>query len=172
MKESWRRVWTVPCGRALAPCALTGVLLTGLPAAVVAQDVSAGQRVRVEVSSSVRHTGSLVWLDRDSVVVGTNAGRHTVPAGSLTRMEISLGRRGHPWLGAAVGAAAGIAAGALLFNSSTSACTGSGNYEENCRWYRAGIAVGSAGLGALAGLAIRTERWQSVPPQSVRFQLR
>ncbi|HKA57993.1 MAG TPA: YtxH domain-containing protein [Gemmatimonadales bacterium] len=65
---------------------------------------------------------------------------------------------GHALTGLLIGTAVGIAAAYILFAPGSNACSGSGDYEKNCRYYRAGIVVGSAGLGALIGSLIRTEK--------------
>lgn len=66
--------------------------------------------------------------------------------------------RGHAVTGLLIGTAVGVAAAFILFSPGSNACSGSGDYEKNCRYYRAGIVVGSAGLGALIGSLIRTEK--------------
>jgi len=66
--------------------------------------------------------------------------------------------RGHAVTGLVIGAAVGLVAAYVLFAPGSNACSGSGDYEENCRLYRAGIVIGAAGLGALVGALIRTEK--------------
>lgn len=136
-----------------------------------AQGLAAGQRLRVTAPQLAlqRQVGQLQWLDGDTLILATDVQRWVVPRGLLTQLESSRGRRGHPMLGLAVGAAVGFGVGAILFPPSSTACTGSGNYAENCRLYRAGIVLGGLGLGALAGALFRTERWVSLPVESVPF---
>lgn len=66
--------------------------------------------------------------------------------------------QGHAVTGLLIGTAVGVAAAFILFSPGSNACSGSGDYEKNCWYYRAGIVVGSAGLGALIGSLIRTEK--------------
>jgi hypothetical protein len=66
--------------------------------------------------------------------------------------------QGHAVTGLLIGTAVGVAAAFILFAPGSNACSGSGDYEKNCWYYRAGIVVGSAGLGALIGSLIRTEK--------------
>ncbi|MGE0353405.1 MAG: hypothetical protein AB7I33_04155 [Gemmatimonadales bacterium] len=147
--------------------------LLGLPllaAPLAGQEPTPGERVRVTPSSlgARAQAGELLWLDRDSLVLAAQGRRWTIPADMVRRLERSRGRRGHPVTGLAVGAAAGLLAGAILFSPGGNACTGSGNYGERCLYYRAGILAGGVGLGALVGALIRTERWEPVALESLR----
>jgi hypothetical protein len=72
-------------------------------------------------------------------------------------------------VGLAAGGAVAFVVGAILFTPNTTGCTGSGNYAENCRLYRAGMVVGGAGLGALVGALVRTEQWAPVALDSLQF---
>jgi hypothetical protein len=83
----------------------------------------------------------------------------------LDRQSLPLGwqaaqgeTHGHAVTGLLIGTAVGVAAAFILFAPGSNACSGSGDYEKNCWYYRAGIVVGSAGLGALIGSLIRTEK--------------
>ncbi|MCU0621092.1 MAG: hypothetical protein MUC69_06275 [Gemmatimonadales bacterium] len=138
-------------------------------APVAAQQLDAGQRIRVTVPALQldRQVGSLRWLDRDSVVIDTDLHRLAMAPGQVSRLDVSRGRKGHTLLGLGIGAAVGLGAGFLLFQPGSSQCTGSGDYEENCMLYRAGVMVGGAVAGALAGTFIRTERWEALPLPSV-----
>lgn len=66
--------------------------------------------------------------------------------------------KGHAVTGLVIGAAVGLVAAYVLFAPGSNACSGSGDYEQNCRWYRAAIVVGSAGLGAVIGSLVRTQK--------------
>ncbi len=73
-------------------------------------------------------------------------------------IDSTKGTHGHAVTGLLIGAGVGLVAAYVLFAPGSNACSGSGDYEENCRLYRAGIVIGSAGLGALVGALIRTEK--------------
>lgn len=78
---------------------------------------------------------------------------------SLTvALDSANATKGHAVTGLVIGAAVGLVAAYVLFAPGSNACSGSGDYEQNCRWYRAAIVVGSAGLGALIGSLIRTKK--------------
>ena len=148
---------------------VASLIMVSAPTA--AQWLVAGQRIRVTAPqlSLQRQPGQLQWLDQDSLVMAAGIQRWVVPRGLLTQLDSSRGRRGYPVAGLAVGVVVGFGVGAILFPPNSTACTGSGDYAENCRLYRAGIAFGGAGLGALIGALIRTERWAALPLESVQF---
>jgi hypothetical protein len=135
---------------------------------------AAAQRIRVTAPElGLRHqTGTLLSFDDHSLVFADESQRWVVPRQLLTQLQASRGQRGHTVLGLATGAVVGGIVGAILFTPTTSACEGSGNYEQNCRLYRAGIVVGSAGLGALVGSLIRSEKWGPVNPDSLGLDAR
>ena len=74
------------------------------------------------------------------------------------QVDSAAATKGHAVTGLLIGAGVGLVAAYVLFAPGSNACSGSGDYEENCRWYRAAIVVGSAGLGALIGSQIRTKK--------------
>ncbi len=154
------------------PVSVLGALLQLLPASAGAQMLSQDQRIRVTVQQLElrRHAGRLVWLDADSLILAGSGQRWVVPRHLVTQVDSSRGEHGHALLGLAVGGAVAFVVGAILFSPDSNACTGSGDYAENCRLYRAGIVVGGAGLGALVGALIRTEQWAPVPLEALRFR--
>ncbi|PYP37652.1 MAG: hypothetical protein DMD46_05140 [Gemmatimonadetes bacterium] len=130
------------------PVSVLGALLQLLPASAGAQMLSQDQRILLAGSGQ----------------------RWVVPRHLVTQVDSSRGEHGHALLGLAVGGAVAFVVGAILFSPDSNACTGSGDYAENCRLYRAGIVVGGAGLGALVGALIRTEQWAPVPLDALRFR--
>lgn len=144
------------------------LLLAAGPAS--AQQLQPGQRIRVTAPELKleRAVGELRWVDRDSLVLDTPAAHLALPTGLVQQVEVSRGRKGHTLLGTAIGAGVGLAAGFLLFAPGSSECTGSGDYEEYCMWYRAGAMVGGAVVGALTGTLIRSERWEPIPLPGTR----
>ena len=86
------------------------------------------------------------------------AERQALPAFREAAVDSTTATKGHAVTGLLVGAGVGLVAAYVLFAPGSNACSGSGDYEENCRWYRAAIVVGSAGLGAFIGSQIRTKK--------------
>lgn len=142
-----------------------------LPAPTPAQELAPGQRIRVTAPQLQlgRQVGELLWLDRDSLLLGAKGLRWAVPPELVTQIDASRGQRRHVVVGLALGAAVGLGVGAILLSPNSNRCTGSGNYGEFCLQMRAGILVGGAGLGALVGALIHTERWAPLRPESVQF---
>jgi hypothetical protein len=136
-----------------------------------AQSLYPDQRVRITAPQVDlrRQPGHLVWLDADSLVLAVPRRRWAVPRQLLTQVDSSRGKRGHALLGIVAGGVVGLAVGAVMFSPNSSACEGSGNYAQNCRWYRAGVVVAGAGLGLLVGAQIRTERWVPLRLEALRF---
>lgn len=146
---------------------LAGALLSG-PVPLLAQGLEPGHRIRVTAPSVLgeRQVGQLVWVDVDSLVLASEAGtapqRWVFPPESITRLEASQGRHGHPGRGFLIGAGVGLIGG-LMGISGEGTCTGSGNYGELCAMLVVGSTLGGGLLGLLIGAAARTERWVSIP---------
>ncbi|MFN0180729.1 MAG: hypothetical protein ACKVZ0_18155 [Gemmatimonadales bacterium] len=107
--------------------------------------------------------------------VDSSAGTPIVP--TVTRLEISPGKKSQWLLGAGVGfiAGAGITFAVLESGGSTSWCDQSANQdaigETECLGLTVlGGAVG-AGLGAIIGGMFRSERWREVPVERIRISL-
>ncbi len=125
-----------------------------------------GDRVRLRMTGE-RHllTGKVLEIDGAALVIarGREGAVLRVPLASLDRLEVARGRRNR----AALGAAIGFVPGALY----AAAVVGALGCEEQVRCTKVGPMlvsglVGGAAtgtLGALIGLAIRTDRWQAVP---------
>jgi len=155
------------------------VLLAVLLAAVAGSTVLAqapapvqpGQRVRVR--STVAHTPELTGVVEavrpDTLIVRDDD--RSVPTAVLLatvdRLQVSRGRHSHWITGAAVGFAVGAATGVIagvaghndadwLFGSGASAFLGA-----------VLLAPIGAGTGAVVGLLVRTERWQTVPLDAI-----
>lgn len=146
--------------------ALTLTLITLASASGVgAQLLEAGDRIRVTAPALQLESrpGTLVLMDGGNVVVdGTE--RWTIPLDAISLLEVSQGRRGHGGKGALIGAAIGLAVGAVVFSRAEGGghCSGS---EEGAGMCLAGLGamVGVGTLGGLVvGLAIQTERWSPV----------
>src|SRR6266850_233893 len=150
--------------------ALLLVALSALARGVAAQDTLAierGERVRLTLSSGRSAVvGVLVTQDRDSLRVRPRPDAPPVafPRAGVTSVEASLGRHGHAGTGALVGLVAGGAAGAALGSSCEGdfLCPGTGG---------GALLLGGTGLlfGALVGVFVRSERWESVYPEDLGF---
>ena len=142
--------------------------LSALARGVSAQDTLAierGERVRLTLSSGQSAVvGVLVTQDRDSLRIQPrpDAAPVAFPRARVTVVEASLGRHGHAGTGALVGLLAGGAAGAALGSSCSGdfLCPGTGG---------GALLLGGTGLlfGALVGVFVRSERWESVYPEDL-----
>jgi hypothetical protein len=147
-----------------------GVPSAGQPPEPPTFQIPAGARVRVSssvmpggviegrVTSSTDDALGLMLPSDDSPFGG---GQVVVPRGSLTSLQISMGKKGHALLGLLVGTASLAAIGAFAEvdpddcgDDSTAFCSRAEAVG--------GMAFVGAGLGALVGAVIRTERWQNV----------
>lgn len=109
--------------------------------------------------------GILLLFPKPSLAQRLSFGALPTPSFELDGQPVALRwqatqgeTRSHTVTGLLIGTAVGVAAAFILFSPGSNACSGSGDYEKNCWYYRAGIVVGSAGLGALIGSLIRTEK--------------
>ncbi len=138
--------------------------LAALPASAGAQAPVPGQRIRVTAPPLIhREAGVFRSLDSDTLAFEFKGIRRTVPVELVSRLEVSAGRRRHTLLGTLVGAGVGLGAGLILLSPDSNACSGSGNYDEICWYYRGAFVAGGALLGAAVGTLIRTERWREYP---------
>lgn len=147
-------------------CALVGFPLANL----AAQDLAPGRRIRVTAPSAqlARQVGAVIRADADTLVFGEATRRWAIARPLITSLEVSGGRHGHTLIGLLAGTGAGLAFGLIAFAPGSNACTGSGDYEKNCMAYRAGTTLAGAGLGALVGALIRTEKWTPASSRSGR----
>jgi hypothetical protein len=86
-----------------------------------------------------------------------------VPAASIERMELSLGKKRHAWLGAAIGA---IVVGLTGFSDPIDT-SGNCGYESSAPCSRGEAvvvaALAGAAMGGMVGHLVQTERWTPVP---------
>jgi hypothetical protein len=150
--------------------ALLCLLLRGIPLSAQVSTASPGDRVRVRLPCAPADgpqacaviAGRLVAPATDSLVLEDEHGmtrRIDVQAGTV--LERSVGSRRHTLLGLGIGALVGVGTGAAL----VSGCTQGGRGEDDglCNLYYFGSIPAGAGLGALVGALIRTERWEVLP---------
>jgi hypothetical protein len=125
-----------------------------------------GSRVRVRVvGSSEPQIGTLARASGDSVLVRylPDARPVAVSAAQLSTFETSLGKKGNTRKGAVVGFVVGTVVGVAYGISWASEPNNDFAVHEIAA---TGLIVGGVGalLGAIAGVAIRTERWEAVAP--------
>jgi len=106
-----------------------------------------------------------------------------VPIGALTEVTVHRGSRSNAGWGALIGSVVGVALGAVLGDATYTECTGSSGswwfefhidcvslFDSAARQrtvFGIGGGIVGAGLGALVGGFIRTNRWERVPTSDV-----
>jgi hypothetical protein len=141
-----------------------------IPSSLLAQDqqaVAPGDRIRVTAPaiSADRLVGTLTGMRDDtySMVVEGRDGSLAVPIASLTRLEVSRGRKSLVTWGAVVGVLVGGTLSFALINSSEA---------SDARITSAVLFAGLGGLaGALGGSYIRYDDWETVPLGQLRVGL-
>lgn len=129
-----------------------------------------GLRVRAAVSGTgKRVVGDILRVDEHNLTLLSRQ-RQTValPRSSIGGLEISKGRRGHPWWGLAIGAGAGALLGAIETPDDESCVA------ENCYTRAENITYGSLGgglIGALVGALCRTEQWLEIPSEGLAVRV-
>lgn len=141
--------------------------------------VKAGDRVRVmapSVSGSP-FVGTFVAVEADSLVVHDSVDTWRLSLASVEQLDLSRGRKPHTLLGAGIGflVGGGVAVAVLFTGGSSSPCDQSANQDAmnsgECIGLSALGGLAGAGLGAIVGGLIRTERWQRIPFDRVRVSL-
>jgi hypothetical protein len=142
----------------------------GLPPEPPTFQIPSGAKVRVRssllpggvvegrVTSSTDDALGLMLASDDSPFGG---GQMVIPRTSVASLQMSMGRHGHTLLGLLVGTASFAAIGAFVEVDPNDCGPDSSAF---CSRGEAigGMALVGAGIGALAGAAVRTERWQNV----------
>jgi len=148
----------------LALAVVLGLMLGGSVRADELPSILPGSRVRVSSSTlaSGSAIGSFVGVESESVVLGNAAGGSPfrVPLNTISKLEVSVGRRSQAGRGAMIGAAIGVTPGLLLtFGDYSSDVHGDG---PSVAAVAAMGAAGGALLGAAIGWALKVDRWQVV----------
>lgn len=169
---------------------IVALLATVMPAALAAQTsytrvLRPGTRVRVAADCETdsfapgrapspnrrdrpercaQYEGTLAHLSADSMMLVVDQREVAVAHSSIRRVEVRNGTRGHSVAGAAIGAGLGFAVGFAA--SATTDCSddflqGLCQTSQIAGPFVAG-ALG-AGLGALIGVLVRSDRWDAVP---------
>jgi hypothetical protein len=133
-----------------------------------AQTVSAGERVRVTIEEqSGKLTGTLEEWGSDTLYVVPDGASQDVAAraislSSLSRLETSRGMKSNAGKGALIGGGIGLVIGggmSLIAGSTVDTEVTSTDYLI----FTGLVTVGGAGIGALIGALIKSERWQEYP---------
>ena len=156
-----------------------------------ATGLDAGSRVRLtfpcELASpsysesadrTCRSDGRLTLVSGDTIMIAARDSMWVYDLNEVSRVEVSRGRKSHWLAGAGIGFVVGAATAyvALSSGGSTSTCDQSANQDAvsvgECIALAALVGgVPGAGLGAVAGLFIRSERWQDVPVDRLRVSI-
>jgi hypothetical protein len=139
-----------------------------------------GQRVRVTIprSGMKKHVATLIALSADTIVLASaepgDSTRWIAPLRNVGYFEVSRGIHGAAETGAVIGFVAGGALGYWAMKAERDACNGATqgywpfcSLDEPVLGLISGGLVG-AGVGALTGLFIRSERWEHIPLRLVR----
>jgi hypothetical protein len=116
-------------------------------------------------------------FSRDTVALAVAGTTTSYGLNALRRLEVSRGRRSHWLAGAGVGflVGAGAAVAVLYSGGSTSLCNQSANQDAmssgECIGLTALGGLAGAGLGAVIGSRLRSERWQDVSIERLRIGL-
>jgi len=121
------------------------------------------------------HVGTLVTVRGDTLQFTAGRSAVSVFRGSISKLQVQRGRRGHPLAGAATGFAVGSVVAFVVWNSSVG-CDRQRSQDASSLLGCIEIAALSGGLpGGLLGLGIgsliRTDRWEEVPLQRLRAYL-
>ena len=163
------------------------VLFLAVVGELCAQDTLVVPGARVRVYSPDRLTGTIEMLSRDTLVLKTEASRYrmdqgrvvawrvisrqAIPFASITRLEVTRGKKSKWLVGAVVGlglgAAATVAFLAGFCDDSDTSCEG----DEYLNAF-ALIALPPAIVGAVIGALIKVDRWEDIPLDGIRVSLR
>lgn len=137
------------------------------PAASQSGSLRTGQRIRIGVRSARAITGNLTAIDRDTLAVEAADRLVThVALRDVQFLQKSRGLHGNSLALGVLGLAAGTVIGLALANS---ASTGK-PLDYSGAGYIVLVPIGAV-VGAVAGTAIRSERWQKVPRDDWRVAL-
>lgn len=153
---------------------LVVTLILTASADVVAQQeslVAAGAKVRVS-APDFKLVGTAAGLEPDTLLMESRDARLAIPLSPLAKLEVHRGRKSNTGNGALIGFVSGAVIGAAM---------GAAPCPENAYvciegWEGAALGGGvlgavGAGLGALVGAVMRTDRWEEVPLDRLRVGL-
>jgi len=157
---------------------LLGLLLAPF-STVSAQEplpIEPGQRVRVTAAGLGMNKQAATFHSLDGgILTVTTDSTLQCPLSDVTRLDVHQGRHGHPWRGAGIGFGAGVVAGVFTALLVCQGQQGQDCYDESTdmTWLIAEISGASgglvgAGIGALIGANVKTDRWEEVPLDELR----
>jgi hypothetical protein len=163
--------WAMPAARAeaLPPQPGTRVRLT-------LSCEGRGQPADMGAADACRLVGRLVRLRADTLTLESTEKTNSWGLGTLRRLEVSQGRRGHWLVGAGAGAVLGGVAFVLLTGSgSTAICDRDANQDAlspgECAGLSAAAVLVMGGVGAIVGGLIRSESWRELSVEDLRVSL-
>jgi len=155
--------------RRIGLVAMVILLTTGIATAQTTGEppLQVGDRIRIKtLASSSAIKGRLVAADAAALTLapeGRDTSHRKFARSEIDQLEVVRGKRSR-WLpGALVGAAA-AGVGAILMCNGIGCSTGEGDDTAKNVAVAAGI---GAATGALVGLLIKTDRWKTVPADSL-----
>lgn len=181
--QCWKLASVVAAAFLLTPC---------VTAAAQGQtsDVAPGTRIRLTLPcaqtgrpavgkerTECRVEGTLVTWHPDTITLAVAESPTSYRLSPMSRLEVYRGRRSHTLAGAGVGFLVG---GGTMFallsgSGSTAPCDQSANQDAigsgACLGLKALGAVAGAGLGALIGGLVRSDRWQEVSVEHLRVSV-
>ena len=135
--------------------------------------IAPGQRVRVtapelgvdrQVAEFEALDGGLLTLKADSTL--------QYPLSAVTRLELYAGQRSHFWRGVGTGFVGGYAVGFLTWVVAIGYCYPGASTLSCAAVLGGGMgAIAGTFIGALVGLAVRTDKWEEVSLDGVRLQI-
>jgi hypothetical protein len=130
------------------------------PATTALSTLTVGSRVRVlSTAVQARLDGVVVEMDERALTVAPSGGLPLkVPLGSITQLDVGLGRRGNARRGLVIGLLAGLALG-LAFSVDPGDCGFESDHFCSRGEAIAGGVLTFGGLGAGIGALVKTDRW-------------
>lgn len=180
-----RVLWHALLGVALVQLAARGEAAQAGDPPAGGPALAVGVRVRVTTATALKAggpiRGTLIALDDELMTVAIDDGRGSaplqLPIRTVSKVEVSRGRKGNALPGAMAGFAGGAAIGFVLIPERPSVVScpiNRPNCPHSTRRPGAVLAVGAVGaaLGAFAGQLIPTERWTPVDVPALQITLR
>ena len=148
----------------------------GLAGQTATSPIPADSRIRVTTHAGpgLEYVGSLdAWRGDSLEMSGSGLNHQAIPLSDLAKLEISRGRKGHWLVGALIGTGVGLGAGLLATSANNADDPASNDPISGAagaiaeQTFDVGIVfvstLAGAGIGALVGALIKTEKWEEVP---------